>query len=160
MNKEEIAWVAGLLEGEGSFLFTKSNCLKVQCAMTDLDVLEKLQEYAGGRMASASRSEDHWKPSWVWWISGEQAGELMRLVQPYMLSRRSAKIDEVLEQRRVFEEAKNKRILDRQTRARAAAKEYLNGEKSYRKLQDEYGISFVTVKNYVDKLKQEYSPIA
>jgi len=45
MTAPEAAWLAGILEGEGSFLSGKS--IAIQVTMTDLDVLERLQPITG-----------------------------------------------------------------------------------------------------------------
>jgi len=48
MNREDIIWAAGLLEGEGYFCVDKSGQIRVTCVMTDEDVLLNLKEKIGG----------------------------------------------------------------------------------------------------------------
>lgn len=45
MTPEQAAWVAGLLEGEGSFV--SGRCVGITVTMTDLDVLQRLQAATG-----------------------------------------------------------------------------------------------------------------
>lgn len=50
MTPEEVAWVAGLLEGEGYFSISSARHrqARVVCSMTDEDVVRKLHVLAGG----------------------------------------------------------------------------------------------------------------
>lgn len=51
MNDLELAWVAGLLEGEGCFTVKGNAGIKrniaVRCQMTDKDVLDRLATFVG-----------------------------------------------------------------------------------------------------------------
>lgn len=98
----EIAWVAGLLEGEGCFFLTKGNVLVIQLKMVDKDVVNKaalimisnnfrLREYHDG-------NPNHNK-TYTMRISGYNAYKWMKILRPYMGLRRSAKIDELIAQK-------------------------------------------------------------
>lgn len=105
----DIAWLAGLLEGEGSFCYaapsprpghTCRGRISVQLQMTDQDVVQR----AAGLMGCACRpggtrvAHDGCtrKAMWRTYLSGAPAVRTMRLVRPYMGQRRGAKIDELL----------------------------------------------------------------
>lgn len=64
--------------------------------MTDLDVLQRLQEFFGGSIYATARAKPHHKEAWRWQVSGTTAVEIMELVKPYMLSRRRSAIDKIL----------------------------------------------------------------
>lgn len=102
----EWSWLAGLLEGEGSFIEFKDTrnrnrwrC-KVYLKMTDLDVVEKAQRIAEmGTIckANAPSKLKHWKDSWQWQVqSVPDAVELMEELLPHMGERRTEKISEIL----------------------------------------------------------------
>lgn len=91
-----IAWAAGLLEGEGSFLVRGSTpCVRV--TSTDLDVLERLQQIFGGNIWQVTKRKAHWKDCWVWDVSGELSIKCIKRVQPYLLKRRGLQAKEVLD---------------------------------------------------------------
>lgn len=95
---ENVQWVAGLLEGEGSF-FTQTNSAspRVACSMTDLDVLEKLRMSVGrGSIHPITKRQSHWKDAWIFTARGRDAEAIMDAIYPYMGKRRQAKISEVL----------------------------------------------------------------
>lgn len=104
----ELAWVAGLIEGEGTFGAYKTNVkggtykqFSVAVQMTDLDVLQKLHRITGlGTVIEAKRTkkENH-KTCYVWKIgSRPEAKQFMQELLPLMGERRSARITELLEE--------------------------------------------------------------
>lgn len=153
MNNEETIWLAGLLEGEGSFLFRKGGSPKISCAMTDLDIIEYIQNLVGGKVYAVSRQKEHHKDAWVWILHGKDAIDLMKILLPYMFSRRYNRINEVIDSYTKHHDTIQAKKDEKVRIAKLAAQDYLNGAGSYRDMQKKYGISFVTVKNYVDKLK-------
>lgn len=150
----EIAWVAGLLEGEGSFL-TKSGgrySAVVKCQMADKDVLDHLQRIldCGLIHACKTRNENH-KPTWVWTVQGDQAVEVMASTLPFMFSRRTEQIEEALrvhlDRKKLVEDEKLKKIL----RNQLISQEYAEGELTYRDLGTKYGVSRETVRRIVNQ---------
>ncbi len=116
IKREEIIWLAGLLEGESCFsVGTRSvrrgvgrKFPRVQVNMCDLDVLEHARKASGGlgtpiqRVATPSRlkkeKEYGWTPSYSWAVQGEtEAYALMVMVYPWMGHRRKARIRELIE---------------------------------------------------------------
>src|SRR6478609_5202089 len=97
MNMNLVAYAAGVIEGEGSFMTTTNGYSpRVQVSMTDKDVLEQLQKTFGcGTIHAITKREEHWKDAWVWRCSGNEALRVMEVVYPYMGLRRKAKIEEV-----------------------------------------------------------------
>lgn len=110
MTDVEYAWVAGLLEGEGCFTFgpeggrvnsKKVRQLRITCAMTDRDTVEKLHRTVGmGNINPESRLDkrrSHNKPLWVW--SATRRVDVIALLQAirlHMSERRGQRIDELL----------------------------------------------------------------
>lgn len=93
---KDIAWLAGLLEGEGSFGHI-GNCLTVQLTMTDRDIVERAGKLCGyTNITERKRREAHHKTQYGWQVSGAKAERVMRLILPFMGERRSQKIKELL----------------------------------------------------------------
>lgn len=104
-SEAEIAWLAGILEGEGSFWMLTSHVSgkqyrypKIAVTMTDRDVIEGVAALIGGSVYSVppSRSQPDRLPAFRAQASGANAAEWMRLLHPWLGARRRAKIDEVL----------------------------------------------------------------
>jgi hypothetical protein len=102
MTTTQIAWLAGLLEGEGCFRFGGRSSPVIQLQMTDVDVIKRVARSLGveakPQPARAGRFGD--KVIWRLDIYGDKATEIMRLILPYMGERRTTKIQEVLTGRR------------------------------------------------------------
>ena len=112
MSEVEVAWVAGLLEGEGSFglraYHGTSNgnrggvrSLGISCGMTDEDTILKLHNIVGignfNPERRVKRSETH-KPMYIWQVNKRaDCVALMETIRPHMSMRRRAKIDELLQ---------------------------------------------------------------
>jgi hypothetical protein len=100
MNETDIAWAAGLFEGEGTILLaTKTRTAHLCVAMTDHDVLERLTELLGGRLRGpyTRKGNPHWKPQWRWNLHGiEQVQEVLRMFYPYLGARRRARAAEAI----------------------------------------------------------------
>lgn len=96
---DSLAWLAGLLEGEGSFLLVKGRWPKVQMATTDEDVARRARAIAGcGNVWGpyVPKNPKH-KPTWLFYVSNQRhAVRLMRAIRPWMGERRTEVIDGVL----------------------------------------------------------------
>lgn len=102
MTDEELAWVAGLLEGEGCFGVTWGKAgdfgrIRVEMVSTDYDVLGKLQDLAGGRINGPYGHKVFAKPQWRWRLNTkDEVNALIERLLPHMGSRRTEKIEELL----------------------------------------------------------------
>lgn len=101
---EQLTWLAGLLEGEGYFGETstpgRKGSPRITVVSTDEDVIDSAAELFNRTKTLAKRnpaSPVHWKPLYRVEIAGKQALEMMRILYPYMHSRRKARIDEVIQ---------------------------------------------------------------
>lgn len=96
MDNFSLAWVAGLLEGEGYFGTSAAGgqvYAVIQCNMTDLDILQVLQTVTGGgRINGPYPTNPLHKPSYAWKVSGTEARRLMRALMPMMGQRRQGQI--------------------------------------------------------------------
>ena len=101
MRAEDLAWLAGLLEGEGSFLKappSSPNCPRISLEMTDKDVVERAASLMNGKVATRTNLKNSlWKQTYRVIIKGSRAVELMRVLHPEMGSRRRLQIDAALE---------------------------------------------------------------
>jgi len=94
-DRDDLLWLAGLLEGEGSFDAHRGKYPRIRLAMTDRDVVGR----AASLMDAKIRLALHPAPAKATWhteISGTRAAEIMRQILPHMGSRRSGKIADVL----------------------------------------------------------------
>ena len=127
---QDLAWVAGIVEGEGSFGVAKYADRKnlvasFQLEMSDHDVMKKASEILGlklrGPYQRKRQKKDGSNCKLTWQIKtvvAETVREICNLLYPYMGERRRSKIREVLavlddkdEQRRNRKLAKDKGLL-------------------------------------------------
>lgn len=102
MNPEETAWLAGLLEGEGSFFLLRNRVSgkvylypQVIVGMTDRDVIERAAVMMESSVASVSNGQGR-KRIYRAHAVGRKAVRIMRLIRPHMGLRRGKKIDDLL----------------------------------------------------------------
>lgn len=139
INKVDIAWTSGILEGEAYFGYKS-----ISVEMTDLDVLEKLQNLWGGTITIQRIRNEKWKQSWRWYLGSRAYIKLLILVRDFMMSRRTIKIDEIIAYQMMLQEKK----LDRKEITVLAAQAYVNGEGSTREIQKRYGVSYETIRKH------------
>jgi hypothetical protein len=104
LSETDIAWIAGLLEGEGSFMKPAKNdpygMPRIQIQMTDHDVIEKIAKMFGVvayKVKNPRYEQNGWKTPYMAFIRGSRAAEMMNIVKPYMGTRRLSQIDSALE---------------------------------------------------------------
>ena len=99
-HSTELYWLAGLLEGEGSFLKgppSRPRCPILQLAMTDSDIVARVADLFGRRVFRSDRGVDlGFKPAYLTALKGAGAAQLMAAVRPLMGARRQTQIDGVL----------------------------------------------------------------
>ncbi len=88
-------WLAGLLEGEGSFDLQRGKYPRVRLAMTDRDVVGRAATLFGSSIRLTLKAWPE-KPIWHAEKQGRDAAEIMRAILPFMGARRSQKIAEIL----------------------------------------------------------------
>ena len=103
MTNDDLFWLAGLLEGEGSFMHgppSAPNTPRISINMTDEDIIARVAalfdvKYHHVRLTPYG-VERGWKPSFVCTITGKRAIELMKILSPLMGNRRKSKIYEII----------------------------------------------------------------
>lgn len=141
MKEKDLYWVVGLLEGEGSFLLKKkADSAIIQCNMTDLDILKRLCNLAGGGICKIKKRESHWKQSWYWYLHGKKALNLMKKLEPLMGSRRKSKIQECI---KIYEDVLDKKRIksEKIEKMREEVKIKAASGKKHREIAKEYGKS-------------------
>lgn len=105
----ELSWLAGLLEGEGSFLGPKPhrsgrNDLRIKCMMSDEDVVARCFELLGGSLNSRQPNAcglvvgHARKMVYTATLTGRRAASAMMALYPLMGDRRRRQISEAIKQ--------------------------------------------------------------
>lgn len=99
-TQEQIAWAAGLFEGEGSIRITSlesgTKRVRVSLGLTDPDVIRKFQSICGGTLYAEPRRASY-KPIERWNLgSHSEVLEFLILMSPYLGARRREKAIEAL----------------------------------------------------------------
>ena len=97
MTSQELNWVAGIVEGEGCIIWTKTPNLRV--VMTDKDVMERLASYWKTKLYTYHRGHENGrKTQYVLNMFGSKAVSWMFTLYSLLGLRRRAKIEEVIAQ--------------------------------------------------------------
>lgn len=94
-NPGDVLWLAGLLEGEGTFDLHRGKYPRVRVAMTDRDVVGRAATLIGSRVRLSMKPAPY-QATWHAEVSGEKASAVMKAVLPFMGSRRSGKIASII----------------------------------------------------------------
>jgi hypothetical protein len=98
-SRETLLWLAGLLEGEGSFIPgppSSPGVPRISVEMIDEDVIARAALALGNRYWRVGGRNDIWKPTYRTQLRGESAVRLMQVLRPMMGLRRQAQIDRAL----------------------------------------------------------------
>lgn len=94
MTERELAWAAGLFEGEGTVCInkpTRRNCghLIVSVVNTDHEVLEYFAARWPGRIAKATGLDPlRERPAWVWLTAARKAAVFLADIQAFIVTAR------------------------------------------------------------------------
>jgi hypothetical protein len=95
----ELHWLAGLLEGEGSFMAgppSSPGLPVIAVNMTDQDVMDRLGRVFARKVHVVRPRNVRWRTSYQVRVLGRDAVRWMTLLRPLMGSRRQAQIDRAL----------------------------------------------------------------
>ncbi len=100
-DREDLAWAAGLFEGEGCIYMHPNHTVptvRVEVTSTDLDVLEHFQQVVGfGTISPHVRAKPHHKLPYKWRGSGhERSQALVAMFWPWLGPRRRGRAAELL----------------------------------------------------------------
>lgn len=99
-NKENLMWLAGFLEGDGSFSIHKRlRLMRISAVSVDLDVLEKVREIVGyGNITFRGIIKSGWNPTWDWTLCKQDyAYALLIALYDFMSIRRKQQIKECMD---------------------------------------------------------------
>src|SRR5689334_25276809 len=97
-TRENLAWAAGLFEGEGSITITKSGAVLV-VNMTDKDVLERFSAILGmGKLYGPIKPRiAHHKEQWLWKVgAAHETQAVLAAFWCFLGSRRKARAEEAI----------------------------------------------------------------
>lgn len=159
----QIAWAAGLIEGDGCIFLKTNSCLPcVQAEMTDIDVLQRLQSIFGGIIVPIKQDPKHptWKKTWTWKIcKASEAAICINKIRPYLLSRRGSKADEVMSIYNRFLQEKEKEKIVKTERDQEIKRLYLTGKCTQQYIADKFHLERSTISKILSKIVG-YSVIA
>lgn len=104
MNEVETAWVAGIIEGEGTinrYRYIRPDGRSymktiLQIEMTDEDVLQKMMSITGRGSMQKKKVRNNYKQTWVWTVSNaSHVKEICDKILPHMSRRRTERIVEM-----------------------------------------------------------------
>ncbi len=158
-TRENLAWLAGIIEGEGTMRWTKpapkrddgrhpgGQSLDLSIAMTDEDVLRRVAEIAGvGKVFGPYQPKPETrKPIFTYKVSGANAYAVLAAVFSWLHSRRR---EQVLTAIKSWTQSHPKRALAADQVA-AIKSTYAMGSVSMATLGAEYGVSASTISNVV-----------
>lgn len=89
MNKLSLAYVAGIIDGEGSICLAKGKrgawFPRIMVTNTNYELLEALQHQFGGSIQSKKVYPSHWRQPHVWRLQYSKAALFIIKVYPYLL---------------------------------------------------------------------------
>jgi hypothetical protein len=102
----ELAWAAGIFEGEGCIYWWRGKntqgrrvCIALKVHMTDQDIVERFHAVVGcGHITTRNKALPHHKDQWVWQAgSFRDVRRVFASLGPWFGERRRAKMLEALE---------------------------------------------------------------
>ena len=102
MTPTQAAYLAGLIDGEGSITLTRrhrkeNRQLAVSISNTDFDLLNQVNTIIGaGRITRKRTYKEHHKPSGEYRVENRQALALIRQIAPFLLTYKAHRADLVL----------------------------------------------------------------
>jgi hypothetical protein len=99
LPSDELHWLAGLLEGEGSFMTgppSNPRMPVISVHMTDEDVMARLGRIFARKVHVVSPRNPRWRTTYQVRVQGGNAVRWMTLLRPLMGERRHAQIDRAL----------------------------------------------------------------
>ena len=99
-RREQIIFLAGVFDGEGSFGVwsqgkKKKRTLQIKVETTDSDMVARFHAMYGGLFFVLNKRKEHWKHTFRWKLSGEKAWQAIFEMVPYMCKRRKEKFLEI-----------------------------------------------------------------
>lgn len=86
LHSEELAYIAGLFDGEGSVNFGNARSTKfirIFVTNTNLEILEWLKSIFGGDIKPLSSRKSGWKKGYCWRLQWSRAVEFLSSIEPW-----------------------------------------------------------------------------
>jgi hypothetical protein len=99
ISDQDLAWLAGLIEGEGTFLAGPPSAPRmpaVQVTMIDRDVIERAGSLFEVGVQLIPSRRDNWRDAYAVRVRGARAVLWMKRLRPLMGSRRQKQIDRAM----------------------------------------------------------------
>ena len=141
MLDSDLYWLAGLLEGEGSFMKgppSKPTQPRIVVSMTDLDVIERVATLFGNTVHPLKPREEHHKPAFLAKTTGTKAVGLMKQLRPLMGLRRQEQIDRAVASYKWLKGTVPKEDYD-------SIVARMNAGESVKQIAEEYGVTHWTL---------------
>ena len=91
-TRENIAWAAGIFEGEGSFAHSGLRRIRATVSQKDEWILLRLQQFFGGAIALVHRNDG--KPNYfTWTVTGSSARWFIASIESWLSPRRRAQLE-------------------------------------------------------------------
>lgn len=94
----DAAWLAGIIEGEGTFTLNSGKYVQVSVMMADRDIVERCRQVSG--LGTVNGPIDHprsRKPLFTWDVSNKRdIARLLLLIYPLLGERRRARVAEIV----------------------------------------------------------------
>jgi hypothetical protein len=98
LTQSEVAWVAGIYEGEGSCWTTKGRAFHIAIVMTDFDVVRRLHLLVGvGTLKEGRHKDPTHKPYLTWSVGSRDGIDFLNTIMPWLGERRTAKAVEAID---------------------------------------------------------------
>jgi hypothetical protein len=94
-SRDDVIWLAGLLEGEGTFDAHRGKYPRIRLAMTDRDVVGRAASLMGCRIRLSLKRAPA-ASTWHAELSGPRAAAIMAELLPYLGTRRSGRMADVI----------------------------------------------------------------
>jgi hypothetical protein len=152
-TQEAILWVAGLFEGEGH-IQVRNPPLKIRVSMhmTDRDVLERTQDFFGGKIYVTKRRKEHHKKSWLWSIvNNSDAVDFLVAIRPHLLERRAKAADLAIVRYAEWDAKRQQQRRDLLLTHKQIQKMYATGDYTQRELAKKFGCGREHISRVVHK---------
>lgn len=86
----EIAYLAGLIDGEGTITLSKERAqskmrrVVLSIQMCDESLIKEVQQHYGGTVTSRTPRKAHHSRSWTWAVTNENAIKLLKQLLPHL----------------------------------------------------------------------------
>ena len=158
LSQRDLGWVAGFLEGEGSFTLTAAKHPRVIAVQVAHEPLDRLFMFFGGSICEKKPNGFGKKPLRSWAVNGAKAVGIMMTLYPIMSPERKAQIKRTLAAWKSTPPnfGENHRIVTvKDDMAREAIQHVLDGE-SMTSVAHNLGLTHATVSMWVRGIKRPY----